>query len=87
MVEIEGVIERVRERKREGEKERERKREGEKDRGRERERERKREGEKERGRERGRVGERERCRICPESLFLFFKGMAGALAPYSYLVA
>ncbi len=29
---------------------------------------------------------RERCRICPEMLFLFLKGMAGASAPFSYLV-
>jgi hypothetical protein len=43
-----------------------------------------REGERERGRERKR--ERERCRICPELLFLFLKGMMGALAPFSYLV-
>ena len=33
------------------------------------------------------VRERERCRICPELLFLFLKGMTGALAPFSYLVA
>ncbi len=31
-------------------------------------------------------GERERCRICLEFLFLFLKGMTGALAPFSYLV-
>ncbi len=37
-------------------------------------------------REREREGGRERCRICPELLFLFLKGMAGALAPFSYLV-
>ncbi len=39
-------------------------------------------------REREREGERgrERCRICPELLFLFLKGMTGALAPFSYLV-
>jgi hypothetical protein len=37
---------------------------------------RKRKGERERGRE------RERCRICPELLFLFLKGMMGALVPY-----
>jgi hypothetical protein len=30
--------------------------------------------------------ERERCRICSELLFLFLKGMTGALAPFSYLV-
>ncbi len=29
---------------------------------------------------------RERCRICPELLFLFLQGMIGALAPFSYLV-
>ncbi len=32
------------------------------------------------------VREKERCRLCPE-LFLFLKGMTGALAPFSYLVA
>jgi hypothetical protein len=53
---------------------------------RERERETKREGERERERERQRGRERERCRICPELLFLLLKGMAGALAPFSYLV-
>ncbi len=37
-----------------------------------------------RERERGREGER--CRIYPELLFLFFKGMMGALAPFRYLV-
>ncbi len=42
------------------------------------------ERERERERERGR--EREKCRICPELLFLFLKGMTGALAPFSYLV-
>jgi hypothetical protein len=30
--------------------------------------------------------EREICKICPELLFLFLKGMMGALAPLSYLV-
>ncbi len=30
--------------------------------------------------------EREICRICPELLFLFLKGMTGALAPFSYLI-
>jgi hypothetical protein len=30
---------------------------------------------------------RERCRICPELLFLFLKGITGALAPFSYLVS
>jgi hypothetical protein len=51
----------------------------------ERERERKREGdrEKESGREGGRERERERCRICPELLLLFLKGMMGDLAPFS----
>jgi hypothetical protein len=39
-------------------------------------------GQKKRERQR----ERERCRICPELLFLFLKGMTGALAPFSYLV-
>ncbi len=61
----------VRKREREGGRGRERKTEGE--------RERQREREKERGRE------RERSRICPE-LFLNFKGMMGALAPFSHLV-
>jgi hypothetical protein len=65
-------MKREREREREGERERER--EGERKRGRERERE----GERKRG--------RERCRICPELLFSFLKGMTGALAPLSYLV-
>ncbi len=48
-----------------------------------------REREKERERERReteRERERRRCRICPEFLFLFLKGMTGALAPLSYLV-
>ncbi len=37
--------------------------------------------------EREREGEKgERCRIYPELLFLFLKGMTGALAPLSYLV-
>jgi hypothetical protein len=35
---------------------------------------------------RERERERERCRICPELLFLFLKGMTGALAPFSYPV-
>jgi hypothetical protein len=43
-----------------------------------RERERERESEKE--------GERDKCRICREWLFLFLKGMTGALAPFSYQV-
>jgi hypothetical protein len=38
-------------------------------------------------RERVRKREREICRICPELLFLFLKGMMEALAPFSYLVA
>ncbi len=46
--------------------------------------ERKREGEREW--ERGSERERERCRICPEMLFLFLKGMTGAMVPFSYLV-
>ncbi len=64
----------------------ERKREGEREREREGERERKRQWvrEREKNREGGR--EREGCRICPKLLFLFFKGMTGALAPFSYLV-
>ncbi len=37
-------------------------------------------------RERKRERERERERICSELLFLFLKGMTGALAPFSYLV-
>jgi hypothetical protein len=48
------------------------------------ERERDIEIERERKRERLRKREGERCRICPELLFL--KGMTGALAPFSYLV-
>jgi len=36
--------------------------------------------------ERGIERERERCRICPELLFLFLKGMMVALVPFSYLV-
>ncbi len=68
------------------EKRRERKREGRVREGRERERE-KEGGERERKREceRGGGRERKRCRICP-ILFLFLKGMMGALAPFSYLV-
>ncbi len=61
------------------ERERERERKKERDKEREGEREREREKDRERGRERGR--ERER-----ELLFLFLKGMTGALAPFSYLV-
>ncbi len=38
-----------------------------------------REGEREREREKEGGG---RCRICPELLFLFLKGMMGALAPF-----
>ncbi len=53
---------------------------------REREREREREKERERKRKRERERERERCRICPELLFLFLKGMTGAMAPFSCLV-
>ncbi len=37
-------------------------------------------------REREREREREICRICPELVFSFLKGMTGALAPFSYLV-
>jgi hypothetical protein len=48
------------------------------------EREREKERERERERERGREGER--CRICPELLFLFLKRMTRALAPFSNLV-
>ena len=40
----------------------------------------------EREREKEREGERERFRICPEFLFLFLKGLTGALAPFSYPV-
>ncbi len=67
-----------------------REREKERERGRERRREIGREKDIniyiyiEREREIGR--ERERCRICPELLFLFLKGMTGALAPFSYPV-
>ncbi len=39
-----------------------------------------------RKKERERERKRERGRICPELLFLFLKGMTGALAPFSYLV-
>jgi hypothetical protein len=74
-----------RERKREKERERERKREKERERERQREKERDRERKREQERERER--ERERCRICPELLFLFLKGMTGALAPFTFLVA
>jgi hypothetical protein len=62
---------------------RERGREKERERGRERERERK----KERGGDSEKEGGRERCIICPELLFLFLKGMMGALAPFGYLVS
>jgi hypothetical protein len=42
---------------------------------------------RERERERGRERERERnVEYCPELLFLFLKGMMGALAPFSFLV-
>jgi hypothetical protein len=42
---------------------------------------------RERARERERERERERdVEYCSEFLFLFLKGMAGALAPFSYLV-
>ncbi len=87
----EGERERERERKREGERERERerKREGERESAKEggRKREGERESAKEGGRKREGERERERCRICPELIFLFFKGMTGALAPFSYLVS
>ena len=43
-------------------------------------------GQREREREREGGRERERCRICPELLFVFLKGMTGALATFSYLV-
>ncbi len=86
-------IKRERERVREGEREREREIKRERGRDREREREREREKEKEREKEGDRVRkgegeiERERCRICPEFLFLFLKGMTGALATFSYLAS
>ncbi len=32
------------------------------------------------------TGERERCRICSELLFLFLKGLTGTSSPFSYLV-
>jgi hypothetical protein len=51
-----------------------------------RERERESEKERKRKRERERERERERCRMFPESLFSFLKGMTGDLAPFSYLV-
>ena len=53
---------------------------------RERERERERERKREREREKERERERESSKICPELLFLFLKGVTGALAPFSYLV-
>jgi hypothetical protein len=59
---------------------REREKEGGIGRETERERERKKEGGI--GRERDKERRRERCRI----IYLFLKGMAGALAPFSYLV-
>ncbi len=42
--------------------------------------------ERDRGRERVRKRGEGRCRICPELLFSFLKGITGALAPFSYLV-
>ncbi len=69
----------VRERERERKRERERERKKERKRERWRERESERDGE--RKGERDKEGGRER-----ELLFLFLKGMTGALAPYSYLV-
>jgi hypothetical protein len=42
--------------------------------------------EREREKEGGRQRKRERCRLCSEVLFIFLKGMTGALAPLSYLV-
>jgi hypothetical protein len=55
---------------------------------RERVRKRGRESEKEGERQSEKEGERERerCRICSELLFLFLKGIMGALAPFSCLV-
>ncbi len=53
---------------------------------RERERKKQRDRQKEGDREKEGEGERGRCRICQELLFLFLKGMMGALAPFSYLV-
>ncbi len=51
------------------------------------ERVRKREGGRERVRKREREGEKwNMYSNCPELLFLFLKGMAGTLAPFSYLV-
>ncbi len=53
----------------------------------EKEREKKRERERERGREKEGEGERESVRKRERKLlFLFFKGMTGALASFSYLV-
>ncbi len=49
---------------------------------RQKERERETDGGREREREKERGRERESCRICPELLFLFLKGMTGALAPF-----
>ncbi len=45
---------------------------------RERERARERKRERDRQREKERKREKERCRICPELLFSFLKGMTGA---------
>jgi hypothetical protein len=66
----------VRERKGERDKEVENEKEGERERDKEVVNEK--EGERER--------ERERCRICPDWLFLFLKGMTGALAPLVILL-
>ncbi len=63
---------------------RKREREIKKERGREREKKRERGRKRERERERKREREKERENIV--ALFLFLKGMTGALAPFSYLV-
>jgi hypothetical protein len=65
--------------------ERERKRDKVRERKRDKVRERKRDKVRERKRDKVRERKRERRRICPE-LFFIFKGMMGALAPFSYLV-
>ncbi len=61
-------------------------RESDREKAKEREREKERGREEERESVRKRERERERCRKRPELLFLFSKGMMGALAPFSYLV-
>ncbi len=59
----------------------------ERERGRERKRKRERERETDRERERKREGEREREGVREKERVFIFKGMTGALAPFSYLVS